>query len=243
MKGAAPKFYIQSNDPDNMGEPETEIDPAQSGGNIIIPKLRFILSEEPDPLKSLTSEYDISPISLRNIPVWVRSEVKRQISTSLFSEESAMCICIEKALARLEAIQDKRLWEQLSRAAIGTKQKYPDPEDFDEVNSFCSRFPFTIEDNHGGHYTRNLRMPNRVKSQLTALAPKLGITVSILVQVLLIDGLRSQQDIIHGDLMDRVVTDFYRKLHKRLSKLAHILRSYEIPLCEDVLEVLQELRV
>jgi len=86
-------------------------------------------------------------------------------------------------------------------------------------------------------------MPNRLRSKLTALAPKLGITVSILTQILLIDGLRSQQDIIHGDLMDKIVTDFYHKLHKRLSKLAHILKSYEIPLCVDVLEVLQELGV
>ncbi|HWM93577.1 MAG TPA: hypothetical protein VN493_22655 [Thermoanaerobaculia bacterium] len=216
---------------------------ANSGSAAILPKLIFRLSGELGPLKNLLPEEDISPLTMRNIPVWVRSEVKRQLFDSRFSEESAMCICIEKGTARLEATSDIRLWKQLSEAAIGTKQKYPDPEDFDEVNGFCAKFPFKIEDNHGEHYTRNLRMPNRLRSKLTALAPKLGITVSILTQILLIDGLRSQQDIIHGDLMDKIVTDFYHKLHKRLSKLAHILKSYEIPLCVDVLEVLQELGV
>ena len=214
-----------------------------SGSTAIIPKLDFKLSEVIDPLKTLFPEDEISPLTLRKIPVWIRSEVKRQIFDSRFSEESAMCICIEKALARLEATRDKRLWRLLSEAAIGTKQKYPDSEDFDEVNSFCTKFPFTINDNHGEHYDRNLRMSTRLKTQLTAIAPKLGITASILAQVLLIDGLRSQRDVIHGDLLDKIVTDFYRKLHKRLSKLAHLLRSYEIPLCEEVLEVLQELGV
>jgi hypothetical protein len=214
-----------------------------NAGNTTFPRLRFTLLDEPDPLKTLFPDNDISPITMRKIPVWVRSEVKRQIFDSNLSEESAMCICIQKAMTRLEAIPDKQLWEKLSEAAIGTNQKYSDPEDFDEVNSFCTKFPFTIDDNHGDHYNRNLRMPSSLKSQLSALAPKLGTTVSILAQVLLIDGLRSQRDIIHGDLMDKIVTDFYRKLHKRLSKLAHILRSYEIPLCEEVLEVLQELGV
>lgn len=225
--------------------PPPKLYPASLGNNCesntAAPRLRFRLLDEADPLKE--SLEDIAPITMRNVPVWVRSEVKRQISDSDFSEESAMCVCIAKALVRLEAIRDRELWEQLSEAAIGTKQEYEDPDDFDEVNRLCSTFSFTIDDNHGEHYTRNLRMPRPLKNQVAALAPKLGLTLSTLAQILLIDGLRSQTGVIHGALMDTVVETFYRKLRKRLLKLAHNLRAYEISLCDEVVDVLQELKV
>lgn len=181
--------------------------------------------------------------TLYDAPEWMLSEVKRQVLKSPYSEQEAMAACIDAGRAHCEEMEDQHLWIQLSEACRSTEQKYPDSEDFDDINVLCDHFTFTVDDNHGGRRTRNLRCPKETLGQLSALAPKMGNKVLTLAQVFIIDGLRSQPDTVHGELMDVIVVTYCRKLRKRVRKLAALLRSFEIPLSDEVEIVLAEIKL
>jgi hypothetical protein len=203
---------------------------------------------DPNPVECAYKNPEEYPtIKMGGLPFWLKEEVKRQFASSFpLTEEGLMVTYIQRAFDRVnrEILTDQ--WDRLARAA--RTQDYLDPDDYDDTMEFIAEFPFPIPDPFNGkRKDRTLRTPRELKNGVCALAENLGISPSHLFQILLLDGLRSRPGTIRPELMDEIFNTFYRRLRKRLFKLARNLQALAdcgaLVLSDPVLEVLEEMGV
>jgi hypothetical protein len=222
-----------------------------------LPRLKFDLDEDlaqldvPD-LDGQVSNHSISKldkdsigiVTCRDIPKWAQHELERQANGA--AEQDAASICIKRSLDRMQVLDEKVLWQELRGVANGKGQCW---QGFASLHtSFCdhvSDWNFRLDTDNGDTYKRNFRMPKSLHSSLCKVAKDLGIPSHHFVQILLIDGLRSQANTVHGELMDKQVDAFYAKLRERIFVAVGYLRAFEraygLVLCDDLQGVIERI--
>ncbi|HEX2611865.1 MAG TPA: hypothetical protein VHK68_12710 [Gemmatimonadales bacterium] len=188
-------------------------------------------------------------------PVWIKRDIDRLLCSAFerVTEQDAINVLIDRGLARLQGhypstgqstppdIPQYILWRRLKHAAI--QGSYPDKTDYDEVFNFAESFPFDIATRSTPVKPRNVRILDSILKDLSIASITLGVSQSTLAQVFIVDGLRGQPDLMHLELMDATVEEFYRKLWKRVRQLAANLLAFQVELSQDGKEALAEVNL
>jgi hypothetical protein len=215
---------------------------ADNSAGSTLSNLRFNLLEELAGKKKDNADgedfEEIGSLTLCDSPSWIIDEIRYQIGDLRYSEEKAVSLCLAKALARCHARDNTKHWIALRHAAISTEQDYShdqhSKDGFNEICEFCNAFPFTIDPNHTRTPRRTIRCPAATIKDTSELAKLVGMKLSTLAQVLIIDGLRGQPKIVNREVMDTIVDTFYRRQRRRILTLIGTLESLEIALCNSV---------
>jgi hypothetical protein len=188
-----------------------------------------------------TDEASLTYQSLYNFPEYILAEIDRLIAGTRYTREEAMMALLDKGIEHLDSVKDKRIWADLRETAKGRRQPYRDAEDFDQIVRLTEDFRFSIPDLHTRCKRQyNMRLTHDSKSQLAGLATKLGVSQSVLGQLLILDGLSTEEGLIHSDDIRGTVDDFYRKLKKRVRQLVCYLKGMDIDLSEDLQQLFKE---
>jgi len=241
--------------PPNVNKPSrfkiaAPMDPAAfsgpSRGRQSIPKLKFSLL---DTMKSSThsaSEYN-KEIKLDLRP-WLKNEIDRQIIGTVFHPQDVIVACCEKALLRFMCYDRYyHFWDLLSKALRCKEQEFPSGStDFAEINELCDDFIVPIQDvsDYNGSHSkrRTFRFPVPLFDQMNAVAETIGMHVSNLIQLLVIDGLRAQSETIQRDLMETIIEDFYFQFIRRLRKMyAGVVHVWDLTFSDKVAEIIHEI--
>jgi hypothetical protein len=200
-----------------------------------------------DLIKELASrppEYDKDKVlwlEMYEVPtVLIIANLDRILAGVRCSKEVALCILIEHSFEEnFNYREDKRQWQELRIALQSTEQEYDDPEDFAFIEEHCRDFKYKIRCS-GTTKTRKIRMPIDLKSRVQAAAETLGIPLSTLCQILILDSLRSLPGVQMADEMSAIVEGFYDKLQKRTRLLAGAAKAFRLDLCEAAKSVISE---
>lgn len=211
-------------------------------GRLEIPRLKFSLIEELGQDHKRSENFEVGELTVQ-LQNWVYAELSRQIATTRHNKNDAAMVCVKKALRRFEAREPYHFYERLSRTCRSTAQRYNDQDDFDEVDQLCTSFPFVVDHNHAGKTRRTFRASKSEIAELCAVSTVVGFkTPGQAAEIFLIDGLRSQPEIIHGDLMDKTINDLCYRFDKRLRRLvANLTKVYDLELCDAVMAIIDEI--
>jgi hypothetical protein len=86
-------------------------------------------------------------------------------------------------------------------------------------------------------------MPIELKSGVKAAAESLGIPLSTLCQILVLDSLRSLPGVQMADEMSAIVGGFYKQLQKRTRLIAGAAKAFRLNLCEAAHAVISEVEL
>ena len=198
-------------------------------------------------LEERPREYDkdkLSWLEMYEVPtVLILANVDRLLAGTRYSKEAALCVLIEHSFEyNFNHRNDKRQWQDLRAALQSPEQKYEDPDDWAFIEEHCQDFKYGIRCS-GTTKTRKIRMPIELKSGVKAAAESLGVPLSTLSQILILDSLRFLQGVQMADEMSAIVGGFYKQLQKRTRLIAGAAKAFRLNLCEAAQAVISEVEL
>ena len=191
---------------------------------------------------------DSDPIELTlNLQPWVQADLERQVIKSGFTVQDAAIVLTRKACMRLLAHENYyRFWEALSSMARDRSQHFEsESEDFAELCTLVGDFSITLPKKSTmpkKGKRRTYRFPHWLHEKLYAVSQTIGIHHPLFLEIMVIDGLRGQEDVVFGETMESTVTEFYFQFSRRLRRLYDNLRHvWELELSDEVVKVLDEI--
>ena len=137
---------------------------------------------------------------------------------------------------------DKKTVARPSRRSAIDRAEMQDSEDWAFIEEHSRDFKYKIRCS-GTTKIRKIRMPIELKSGIKAAADSLGVSLSTLSQILILDSLRSLQGIEMADEMSAIVEGFYKQLQKRTRLIAGAAKAFRLNLCEAAQAVISEVEL
>ena len=127
----------------------------------------------------------------------------------------------------------KTAWQAI-RNGIGKDQKFNDSEEWREIEEFCGKFDFKISHRDSQTKIKQIKVPNDILNPYRVVAVDLGVSLSTLIQIGIMESLQYQEGIMEVEMLKDNVNRFFARLRRRLRRLASMFGEFEIDLTEEM---------